>query len=211
MNTVYVKKQKYQHLLEEDPDLKRWYKNVARGSVVTADVYLRRLGAFCESNALTTKTLLSMDDREIHNKLMDYVTTQEDKNYAGSYIQSSVKAVKSWLAYNNRDLKGKIRIKGAQDTPSLKDERVPTHEELKKIFLSADKKARVACVLIAHAGLRIEVVGNYKGDDGLKVVDLPEVVIENESVKFSKTPTIVRVRSELSKARHEYFTFLSEE
>src|SRR5438477_703897 len=138
---------------------------------------------------------------------MSEVSISRERGFRGFHI----KAVKSWLAYNNRDIKGKIRIKGAQDTPSLKDERVPTHEELKKIFLSADKKARVACVLIAHAGLRIEVVGNYKGDDGLKVVDLPEVVIENESVKFSKTPTIVRVRSELSKARHEYFTFLSEE
>ena len=34
---------KYLHLLE-DPEVKRWYQNVVRGSRITADVYLRRLG-----------------------------------------------------------------------------------------------------------------------------------------------------------------------
>jgi hypothetical protein len=33
---------KYLHLLE-DPEVKRWHQNVARGSRITADVYLRRL------------------------------------------------------------------------------------------------------------------------------------------------------------------------
>ena len=33
---------KYSHLLS-DPDVNRWYRNVSRGSNVTADVYLRRL------------------------------------------------------------------------------------------------------------------------------------------------------------------------
>jgi len=32
--------------LFEDSDVKRWYDNTARGSVVTADVYLRRVGSF---------------------------------------------------------------------------------------------------------------------------------------------------------------------
>ena len=33
----------YRALLE-DENVKRWYKNTSRGSQVTADVYLRRLG-----------------------------------------------------------------------------------------------------------------------------------------------------------------------
>ena len=37
------KRAKYAFLLE-DVALRRWYENVARGSRVTADVYLRRLG-----------------------------------------------------------------------------------------------------------------------------------------------------------------------
>jgi hypothetical protein len=104
-----------------------------------------------------------------------------------------------------------LKIKGAEETPTLKHEKVPTKDELRKIFLSGDKRARVACVLVAHSGLRIEVLGNYLGDDGLRVRDLPEMEIKDGKVEFKKVPTLVIVRRELSKARHQYFTFLSEE
>ncbi|MEM2868166.1 MAG: hypothetical protein QXR84_06770, partial [Candidatus Bathyarchaeia archaeon] len=128
-----------------------------------------------------------------------------------SYIESALKAVKSWLSHNGIEVKRKIKIRGARDTPSLRDERVPTKQELRRIFLSADKKARVACVLVAHSGLRLMTLGNYTGTDGLRVRDFPEMRIENGEVIFDKIPTMVIVRPELSKAGHQYFTFLSEE
>ena len=59
--------------------------------------------------------------------------------------------------------------------------------------------------------MRIEVLGNYVGEDGLTLADLPELKAENDSVSFSRRPTIVVVRRELSKAGNQYFTFLSEE
>jgi hypothetical protein len=34
---------RYRHLLD-DPQVKRWYDNVSRGSLVTCEVYLRKLG-----------------------------------------------------------------------------------------------------------------------------------------------------------------------
>jgi hypothetical protein len=37
---------KYRFLLE-DPDVQRWYRNLARGSQIAADICLRRLGGFC--------------------------------------------------------------------------------------------------------------------------------------------------------------------
>jgi len=85
-----------------------------------------------------------------------------------------MKGIRSWLSYNNRDIKAKIKIRGTRDTPSLRGERTPTNEELKKIFLSGDKKERASSVLMAHAGLRIEVIGNYSSNDGLRVRDIPE-------------------------------------
>ncbi|MEM2951168.1 MAG: site-specific integrase [Nitrososphaeria archaeon] len=201
---------KYACLLE-DADVRRWYENVARGSRVTADVYLRRLGSFCSQIGKSPKEFVGLDDREIKNVLMDFVSRMEAEGYAGGYISTVVKAVRSWLSFNDREIKFRLKIKGAEDTPTLKDERVPTKEELRKIFLSGDKKTRAACVLVAHSGLRIEVLGNYSGDDGLRVKDFPEMRIENGRVVFDKVPTMVVVRKELSKARHQYFTFLSEE
>ena len=201
---------KYVNLLD-DIRVKRWYDNVARGSKVTADVYLRRLGSFCGSYNLTPNDLMSLGEEEIEGKILDHISSMESKKYAGGYINHSIKAVKSWLSFNKREIKIRTKIKNVEDTPSLKNEKVPTKDELKKVFLSGDKKARASSVLVAHSGLRIEVLGNYFGDDGLRVRDLPEMEIKDGKVEFKKIPTVVIVRKELSKARHQYFTFLSEE
>ena len=201
---------KYGYLLD-DSDVRRWYSNVARGSRITADVYLRRLGAFCEHFNVTPKQLIGLGEGELYNMLLDYVSHLENNGCAGSYIESALKAVKSWLAHNGIEVKRRIKIRDADDTPTLRDERVPTQDELRRILLSADKKARVACVLVAHSGLRLMTLGNYTGTDGLRIKDFPEMRIENGRVMFDKTPTMVVVRPELSKAGHQYFTFLSEE
>ena len=203
------RRKKYSALLENE-DIRRWHDNMARGSQVTADVYLRRLGNFCQQNETTPENLLSRSEEELHNLLLDTVSIME-KRYAGSYIQSVVKAIKSWLAHNGVEIKRQIKIRGAEDTPSLRDERVPTNDELKRIFLSGDKKTRTASVLVAHTGVRIKTIGNYQGNDGLRVRDLPEMEIEEQTVEFKCIPTLVVVRRELSKAGHQYLTFLSEE
>jgi hypothetical protein len=201
---------KYDFLLE-DPDVKRWYDNTSRGSRITADVYLRRLGSFCLSFDITPKNLAARSETELYNMLLDRVSQMEKKDKLGSYIESEIKSVKSWLNHSGKDLRRKIRINGARDAPSLKDERVPTKEELRRVFLSTDKKTRVACVLVAHSGVRIQTVGDYHGDDGLRLGDLPELQIESDGVCFKQKPALVVVRKPLSKARHQYFTFLSEE
>jgi hypothetical protein len=205
-----MQRAKYTYLFE-DPDVRRWYENTARGSRITADVCLRRLGSFCESNKVTPRQFASLSEQELNNMLMDYVSAAEKKGYAGNYISSTIKALKSWLAHNNRELKVKIKIEGIDETPTLKDERVPTLDELKRIFLSGDSKARTACVFVAHSGLRLQTLGDYTGHDGLRIGDLPELKIEGNNVTFSNIPTLVIVRKELSKAGHQYFTFLSEE
>jgi len=207
--SVSLERAKYRHLLE-DRTLRRWYDNLARGSEITADVYLRRLGAFCRENQLTPSALASMSIRRVEELLMDYVTANQNK-YAGSFLQATVKVVKSWLSHNDVELRRKIKIRGANDTPSLREERVPTREELRRILLSASKQARVPSILLAHSGLRPESIGDYRGQDGLRIRDLPELRLSGGEVKFEATPAMVIVRANLSKARHQYFTFLSEE
>jgi integrase len=205
-----MSQKKYQHLLE-DNDIRRWYENRRRGSPVTADVSLRRLGAFCDENSITPARLLEMDEKELFDFLLDFVSSSEKKGLAGSYISSIIKAIRSWLSYNHKEIRGKIKIRGQEDTPSLKNEKVPSQDELKRILLSGDKKTRVACILMAHAGVRPEVIGNYYGNDGLRVGDLPELEVKEGKIMFAKTPTMIIVRSELSKAKNQYITFLSEE
>ncbi|TET89692.1 MAG: site-specific integrase [Methanomassiliicoccales archaeon] len=200
----------YKTLLK-DKEVKRWYNNVARGSVVTADVYLRRLGNFCQSLGTNPSKFAAKSEKEIYGILLDYVTELENRGLTGSYITSILKALRSWLSHNDKMIKKKIKVRDSGIHPTLKDERVPTPQELKRIFLSGDKKARVACTLLAHTGLRIQTLGSYTGDDGLVVGDIPEMKIEDGSVIFESVPAMVVVRHELSKAGHKYFSFLSEE
>ena len=198
-------------ILLEDVTVRRWYDNVARGSVVTADVYLRRLGGFCREFNVTPEKLRRMSESRLYDLFLDVVSKMEREGRSGSYVHSIVKAVKSWLLHNRVEVKGRIKIKGVQDAPTLKDERVPTKSELKRIFLAGDEKARVASVMVAHSGVRIGALGNYLGNDGLRIRDLPELNVKDGTVEFPRAPIIVTVRRELSKAGHQYFSFLSQE
>ncbi|MEE9224031.1 MAG: site-specific integrase, partial [Thermoplasmata archaeon] len=169
-------------LLLKDREVRRWYDNVARGSVVTADVYLRRLGNFCGSHKLTPMKLAAKSEKQIYGILLDYITELEKRDLSGSYIASILKALRSWLSHNDKEIKKKIKVKDSGIHPTLKDERVPTPQELKSILLSGDKKTRVACALLAHSGLRIQTLGNYQGDDGLIVGDFPEMELKDDPV-----------------------------
>jgi len=94
----------------------RWYNNLERRSKVTAGVYLRRLGNFCQRNQLTSKQLAQMDEETATNLVLDLVSDLQERGNAGSYVESIVKAVKSWLKKNKRSL-GDIYIEDTEETP----------------------------------------------------------------------------------------------
>ncbi|MEM4950529.1 MAG: site-specific integrase, partial [Thermoplasmatales archaeon] len=71
--------------------------------------------------------IAEMSDKEITDLLQDYVSEHEDK-FAESYLFSIIKIVRSWLAHNGKDRK--IKIEGAEQSPTLKNERIPTQDEL---------------------------------------------------------------------------------
>jgi hypothetical protein len=50
---------KYAYLLE-DEDVRRWFDNLAAKSYLTATVYLRNLGFYCEVNGTSPKALLKV-------------------------------------------------------------------------------------------------------------------------------------------------------
>ena len=207
------RKRRYAHLLD-DPQVNRWYLNVARGSIITADVYLRRFGSFCEEKGVTPARFATKTSHDaIFNLLLDTVTEMQSKGYAGSYIESVIKSVKSWLKFNHVELVGEIKVDGVEEAPTLVNERIPSQQELNQILNAADLREKVAIMFIAACGGRIEILGTYRGDDGLRVRDLPEMEVDkaSKSVRFEHVPAIVVVRSQLSKAEHQYFSFLSEE
>jgi hypothetical protein len=135
----------------------------------------------------------------------------ERERKAPQYITGVLKAVRSWLTHNEVELKRRVKVRDANATPTIADERVPTKEELKVILIYAGDRCKVSTCLMAQAGLRPESLGNESGTDGLRINDLPEIAVKENGISFQRRPTIVTVRPELSKARHRYFTFLPNE
>lgn len=202
---------KYSYLLK-DNDVKRWFDNLAVGSPITADVYLRGLGRYCElENSTPKKILREAKTKAFRDSFIDFVRKLESQGKAGSYITRYKKVLTSWLAYNGKQVKLKVNIKGAADTPTLRNERIPTKEELSKTLRKSSPRGRVSICMMAYSGLRPESLGDYRGTDGLRLGDFKEAKITSNGIEFEKVPSIVTIRSNLSKGKFQYFTFIPQE
>ncbi|MDG6910435.1 MAG: site-specific integrase, partial [Nitrososphaerota archaeon] len=203
-------KSKHLHLLD-DPDVQRWYSNVARGSIITADERLRRLGRFCEATGNTPRSLVEKkraSPEKFDDFIMDFVTASLDrKKEKPAQVKNNLTTVKSWLAHFGLKIERQIKLPASD----VVDEIVPTKEQLARILRHCDPRSRAITSLLAFCGLRPESLGSYLGGDGLRLKDVPELKVEKGEATASETPTMVVVRKTLSKARHQYFTFLPEE
>jgi len=200
--------------LLDDPNFRRWYDNLSRGSEATAKERTRVLYRYLRHHTLTPQELvdLAMEDRrKVEDQLQDYVGKLEKEGKAPGYILNYIKSVRSWLDFNEIRLVRRIKIRDAGAVPTLEDERVPSKDELRAILNSASERGRVIIAFMAFSGVRPQVLGNDLGVDGLRVKDLPEMEIRGNEVVFTHIPTRVVVRRELSKARHRYVTFLPAE
>jgi hypothetical protein len=209
--TIQKKSTKKAKLLAE-PDVKRWYNNVARGSPVTADINLRRLSKFCEDNKITPIELAELGQKDIRaatDLLQDHISAMESQNYAPQYIKGTITAIKSWLHHFDVFIKRRIKIANEDSTPTLEKERVPDGQELAELFSRANLRAGAIMSLVGKAGLRPEVLGNHNATDGLMIKDLPDLVIK-DLASFASIPPRIVVRKTLSKTHNEYFTFLTD-
>ncbi|MDE1725921.1 MAG: site-specific integrase [Thaumarchaeota archaeon] len=199
--------------LLENSDIKRWYDNIARGSPITAETRSRRLIRFCEVHKMTPMELAELgmrDLRAVTDLLQDHITWMEQEDYAPQYIEAMMTALKSWLRHFDIQIKRRLKIADADSTPTLENERVPDADEMSEILSRAALREGAIISLMAKAGLRPEVLGNHDGTDGLLIKDLPDLAITNGIATFRQEPAKIIVRRTLSKARHQYFTFLSD-
>jgi len=202
--------------LLNDENVRRWYDNTSRGSKLNADIRLRRLNLFCYRTNITPIKLVKIGKKDvikIEDMLLDHVSWLESQNYAPNYIEGILKSIKSWLVFNYVELKRKIKIANAGIPVNIQDEQVPTKTQLQSILNVSNPRTRSSISLMAFSGIRPQVMGNYDGTDGLKLADLPDLVItsEGKSVSFAHVPAMVVVRATLSKTRNKYLTFLPSE
>ena len=200
--------------LLQNEDVQRWYENSKRSSSLNALVRLRRLNLFCDRVMMTPAKLARVgrgDPMKAENILLDHVSWMEEQNYAPGYTAGMIKAIKSWLQYNHIEIRRKIIVKDSDISVSIQDEQVPEQKQLKEILDSGTPRTRAVISMMAFAGIRPQVMGTADRSDGLRLADLPELVINDKKVAFSKMPAMVVVRQQLSKTRNKYFTFLTEQ
>jgi hypothetical protein len=198
--------------------LRRWVDRL--GSDTTRDVWPRVLGTFCvDVGRSPTELVEAATDgnghpgavsRTIQQIFEDYDKRMRAKGKKGSTIAFSIKVAKSWLAYCGVVLpRGFVKVR---DSDRVYREAALSREQERAILHAANRRERAA-IALARAGLRPEVQGNYLGTDGLRVRDLPDLKIDlrARTVSWSRVPARVVVRQELSKAHHEFSTFLTEE
>jgi hypothetical protein len=202
---------KWYPLYEENEDFKLWFDNLARGSPNTAVENARVLFRYMKIKNLTLDELTNhmKDNVDMFEKrFMDFIGKLEHEGYSPGYIQNYVKTIKSWANWHRVKLIRKIKISNSNHTPTLDNEKVPTVQQVKDIRSNASLRGRICVGALAYAGLRPEVLGHQRYEDGLKLGDLPELDIEK--LEFTQVPTQVVVRPELSKAGHAFRTFFPE-
>jgi hypothetical protein len=78
---------------------------------------------------------------------------------------------------------------------------------MSEIYSRAGLRESAVISLMAKSGLRPQVMGNHDGTDGLRMRDLPDLVIHEGKAKCVRTPARIIVRKELSKTNNSYLTF----
>jgi hypothetical protein len=78
--------------------------------------------------------LAKQDRRKVEDMLSDFVGKLLKEEKSPGYVENYLKAVRSWLEYNEIRLVRKIKIGNRADTPTIENERVPSVDELRTLF-----------------------------------------------------------------------------
>ncbi len=200
--------------LLEDPDVRRWFENLRRGSAQTARERLRVLARLGRHLQATPSELVELAENGngtvLEDRLMDFLEGQLRAGRAASYLENYLKALRSWLEHHGLRLRRRVKLGNTRATPTLEEERIPTREELRAILSVASPRGKAVVSLLAFSGLRPGVLGDFRGMNGLRLKDLEDLNL-SRSPRFLRSPARVRVRLELSKASHAYLSFLGAE
>jgi hypothetical protein len=70
-----AKGNKHYGYLLDNPQVNRWYENVARGSLVTSQEWFRRMGFVSEQFKVTPAQIAKMDKKQASDFLLDIIGT----------------------------------------------------------------------------------------------------------------------------------------
>jgi site-specific recombinase XerD len=198
-------KDRTREMIESDKDVQRWQDNL--NSESAKRLYSESLCKFSEFCNLSSKQIVQRfkeDKKEMEDLLTDWVLGLK-KLYTPKGVHNHLVGVKSWLRHNDIQVIRKINYGNVHETPTIENEMTPSQDELSRVLQYTDLRGRACIGLIAFAGLRPNASVN------IKLIDIPELKIENGEVKLTRIPCMIKIKAKLSKNKRAYFTFLSSE
>ena len=194
-------KNKYGILRQTNPKLVEWHDYVYnRKSPKSADNMYRNIGLFCEKMNLQPDHILTLSDSgELSEIFEKFMKQMERDNKMGSYIAKYKHAINSFLRYHKKTNKITTEIFNEGKSSKYNGEKIPLKNELQRILEKATPRGRVIISLMAFSGLRPETIGNYLGNDGLKLKDISGLDITDPSnIRFKEFPFKIAVRDTLN-------------
>ena len=210
-----VFKNKYGKLREENPNLSGWHDHVYnKKSPKSADNMYRNIGLFCEKMNLKPDSILDLSDSgELSEVFEKFVEIMEKDRKMGSYISKYKHAINSFLKYHKRTKKLDTEITNEGKSSKYNGELIPSKLDLQHLFEKSTTRGRVIISLMAFSGLRPESIGNYVGNDGIRLKDLSGLDLSDPTEpKFTDFPIKIMVRdtqnavTRLSKNGSAYWT-----
>jgi integrase len=204
---AWPKRAHWWHYVEENETFALWILNTAAGSPTTAIEKGRVLARFLDLMGWTLDELMEnvgADKPSFERRLELFARGLESQGYKKGYINNYFKAIRSWLRYNDVELKRRIKLNKTES----KRVKVPDPDEVELVIQGATARQAVCVSCVAYGGLRTEVLGQPQVYDGLKLGALRDLDVE--SLEFLKVPAVVFVERSLSKIGLPYRTFLPE-
>ena len=207
----------------KDKHVKRWHENVSRGRGSTGSSWLRILNRVLSYMEMTPKQIVALNKDELEELIADYISKREkavpqrngsmNMTIHGSTIASELKVLRSFLSWSGVNISQlkKYKIKGVNNTIVSTREQIPTQDQLRQVLNTSKPRVRATISLISFSGIRLEVIGTFNGENGLRIRDIPSIKIDDGKVEFTEIPAMIKVSSELSKTGNSYFSFIGGE
>ncbi len=192
---------------DTNPRVASWYEARALRSKLSADTDRRKLRLLLTRLDLDPESVVAMakgEPERLHDALVHYAGNLKRAGRTDAYVVKTFGGLRNYLRFRRADFDGFPKLSPVQGS-TLVAERVPTPEELRGILERLTLRGRAIALLLAHTGVRPQVLGTYTGDGGLTLGNLPDLDVR--SLEFREIPFLIRVPGELSKTRRAYYTF----
>lgn len=177
----------------------QFLERVGRWSELTRVAYGVSLGVFAKSFGVSQPdeivAKIKVGELDVYDAFDKFTGILVARALAPKTIHMYVAAVKSYLRHEGVEVDNyQLRIRaGVPPNMETSLDRIPTHEELRRILLACNTRARALIALLASSGLRIGEAGNLR--------------VGNLDLLGNKV-TVVAARS---KSRRTRVTFITDE